>query len=467
MITKEKLISIGSERLADILLSLYENHKDVRKHLDIAFAGLSEDPKKIISMLKKEISALKRSKKFVDYYESKDFADRLNQLRLGIAGDLTQKSPPHALELILEFLDLHDSTLNRVDDSNGSVGDVFREACRDLGKIYEHAPKPMEEIVDLVFKRFMNNEYGVYDELIHHLKRALNDEGLKLLQKKLEDAHNTKNDYKISHGLKDIADCQKDVDAYIRACSFTGKPSNHDHLDIAKRLIEHWRSEEALQWLDTMNIPSDHGWHQDRRRLKIEALELKGDYEKAQTERLNWFEETLSPDLYGQILKHAKPEFKEPFRKEAIEKAFRFQEPHLGLGFLMRIQEFEEGAKLVRLKSDQLHGRQYYTLRPTAEILSDVDPLAATLVYRKLIESVLEKTQSKYYAYAAKDLVTCGILSPKITDWGPYQNHESYFKSLEEKNKRKVSFWAEYKSALQKQAAKEAKQAAKKEKQML
>lgn len=467
MITKEKLIGIGAEKLSDILLSLYETHKDIRKPLDIAFAGLSEDPKKIISMLKKEISALKRSKKFVDYYESGDFADRLDQLRLGIVSDLMQKSPAHAMELMLEFLDLHDNTLNRVDDSNGSVGDVFREACCDLGKICEQVSKPIQEIVDLVFTRFMANGYGVYDELIGHLKTSLTDEGLKLLQKKFEDAHNAKNTYEITRGLKNIADCQKDVDAYIRACSFTDKPSAHNHLDIAKRLIEHWRSEEALQWLDTMDIPPDHGWQQDRRHLKIEALELKGDYEKAQTERLNWFEETLNPDLYGQILKHAKPEFKEPFRKESLERAFQFQDPHLGLEFLMSIQEFEESAKLVRLKGDQLHGRQYYTLRPTANILSDIDPLAATLVYRKLIEPVLEEAKSKYYTYAAKDLVTCGILSPKIMDWGTHQNHESYFKSLEEKNKRKVSFWAEYKSALQKQAAKEAKQAAKKEKTML
>jgi hypothetical protein len=69
----------------------------------------------------------------------------------------------------------------------------------------------------------------------------------------------------------------------------------------------------------------------------------------------------------------------------------------------------------------------------------------------------LDETKSKYYNYAAKDLVTCGVLNSQIENWGTLQNHEEYLKIIEIKHKRKVSFWAEYKSALQKQSAKEAK----------
>lgn len=90
-------------------------------------------------------------------------------------------------------------------------------------------------------------------------------------------------------------------------------------------------------------------------------------------------------------------------------------------------------------------------------MLQNTDPIAATLLYRKMIEPVLDETKSKYYNYAAKDLVTCGVLNFKIANWGTLQNHEEYLKAIEIKHKRKVSFWAEYKSALPKQADKEAK----------
>jgi hypothetical protein len=74
-----------------------------------------------------------------------------------------------------------------------------------------------------------------------------------------------------------------------------------------------------------------------------------------------------------------------------------------------------------------------------------------------MIEPVLDETKSKYYNYAAKDLVTCGVLNSKIANWGTLQNHGEYLKVIETKHKRKISFWSEYKSALQKQTAKEAK----------
>ncbi len=172
---------------------------------------------------------------------------------------------------------------------------------------------------------------------------------------------------------------------------------------------------------------------------------------------ITWFEKNLNHDLYGQILKHAKAEFKEPFRKEIIKKAFVFQEPHIALTFLAEIQEFEEVAKLVKQRINELHGHRYYTLRPVADILCNIDPLAATLLYRKMIEPILAEAKSKYYNYGAKDLAMCNMLNPKITNWESHQNHDEYFKAVEEKNKRKFSFWNEYQTVLQKKLEKKQK----------
>ncbi len=455
---KELLIATNHEKLVDILLSLHDSNHDLAKQLDIIFAGLDDDPKKIVSMIKKEIASLKRSSKFVDYYESASLADRLNDLRLRIVNDLHAKSPQIAFEMMLDFLDLHKNTLERVDDSNGTVSGVFFTACDDLGSLTRHINHlNNQELVEIVFARFMNNDYGIYEDIIHSFKDVLNGQGFDLLREKLEHVVSDKNALIIKLGLKSIADCKNDVDEYIAACAFKKGICAHDHLEIAKRLIKHWRPKEALKWLDNMEIPIDHSWQQDKKDLKIQALELDGNYEQAQNERLVWFSETLSPKLYGEILKAAKPDFKENFQSDAIKKAFQFPDPHEALSFLVQIQGFEEAAKFVHARFNELHGRQYYTLRPAADLLQNTDPIAATLLYRKMIEPVLDETKSKYYNYAAKDLVTCGVLNSQIENWGTLQNHEEYLKIIEIKHKRKVSFWAEYKSALQKQSAKEAK----------
>ena len=80
MITESQLIAAGAKRLSKILLSLYTNNPNLQKQLDIIFTGLDENPKKLITVIKKEITSLKRSTGFVDYYASDPLADRLQVL---------------------------------------------------------------------------------------------------------------------------------------------------------------------------------------------------------------------------------------------------------------------------------------------------------------------------------------------------------------------------------------------------
>ena len=88
-------------------------------------------------MIKAEIASLKKSSRFIDYYESDDFPTKIDQLRIiRITRDLLPRFPNHAVDLLTAFLDLHPKTLNRVDDSNGVIGDVFIKACADLANAY-------------------------------------------------------------------------------------------------------------------------------------------------------------------------------------------------------------------------------------------------------------------------------------------------------------------------------------------
>ena len=52
MITEEQLVAAGVKKLSKILLSLYTSSPNLQKQLDIIFAGLEENPKKLISAIK-------------------------------------------------------------------------------------------------------------------------------------------------------------------------------------------------------------------------------------------------------------------------------------------------------------------------------------------------------------------------------------------------------------------------------
>lgn len=70
----------------------------------------------------------------------------------------------------------------------------------------------------------------------------------------------------VKHGLKSIADCRNDVEEYIAACAFKDDVSTDDYLDIAERLIRHWRPKEALQWIDnSIEMPTAFPWGQNKK----------------------------------------------------------------------------------------------------------------------------------------------------------------------------------------------------------
>lgn len=450
MITEEQLAAAGADKLAKILLSLYTNNPNFQKQLDIIFAGLNENPKTLISAIKREISSLKRSTGFVDYYGSDALADRLTQLRIRIREDLAERSLEDALKLTHDFLNLHVKTIERCDDSNGAVAGVFTESCKDLGEMYSKVAKPVEEVVHTVFHLLTKDDYCICSNVIFDFKEALGNEGLNLLCSKLKESNT--GDYQVIRGLKDIADSQKNIEAYIEACNLkNSKFPDNDYIEIANRFIDRWKATEALEWLDKVSISNDI-LQEKVKPLKIKALELNGDYAQAEKERILWFNKTLSPSIYGQILSNAKPEFKESFRKSSIEEAYNFSNPHIAVNFLVEAQELEECGKLVHLKINQLDGNYYYTLRPAARILQQLDSLAAVLLYRKMIQPVLDKAKSKYYNYAAQDLALCSLLSVGISDWRGYEPHDIYFKRMMELHKRKISFWPLYNIALQKQS---------------
>lgn len=200
MISKEDLVKAGADNLSDILVSIYKNNPALQKQLNITFAGLNESPKKLISAIKKEISSLKRSKEFVDYYGSDSLARRLDQIRISIAEDLKKKSSEDAIKLMQDFLNLHSNTIERCDDSNGTVGEVFAQSCVDLGEMYSESSQDQEEVAQLVFDIFTKDDYSITANAIIDFKDALRDQGLEYLKLKLKNC-NIKG-YYVVKGLK-------------------------------------------------------------------------------------------------------------------------------------------------------------------------------------------------------------------------------------------------------------------------
>ena len=81
-----------------------------------------------------------------------------------IAERLGQARPDLALDLMWRFMTLAEPVINRVDDSNGSVGDVFRNAREDLGALAARARPDPQALAERVFAAVTKNDYGEFDQ---------------------------------------------------------------------------------------------------------------------------------------------------------------------------------------------------------------------------------------------------------------------------------------------------------------
>ena len=144
-------------------------------------------------------------------------------------------------------------------------------------------------------------------------------------------------------------------------------------------------------------------WHierggndQERETLRLSALESLGRKEEAQRQRRLLFERWLDPAMLRAWLK-ALPDFEDfDAEQEALDFVMRFSDAAQALAFLVEWPEFHRADRLVQQRLADLDGRNYGVLRPSAEALEAEYPSAAALLYRLLVESVLNRGSSKY-----------------------------------------------------------------------
>ena len=133
-LTVDNLVTLGTERLATMLVELAEDSPEIKRRLRLELAA-AEGGEAIAAEIGKRIVALKAARSFVDWQKRREFVKDLDLQRAMIVDRLAPTRPDLALDLMWRFMDLAEPVIKRVDDSNGSVGDAFRSACDDLGVI--------------------------------------------------------------------------------------------------------------------------------------------------------------------------------------------------------------------------------------------------------------------------------------------------------------------------------------------
>ena len=153
------LEALGAKRLAELLLELGTEDAGVKRRLRLELSA-EAGAEAVAADLGKRLATLRQARSFVDWPKRRAFVKDLDLQRQAIVEKVADGRPDLALELLWRFMALAEPVLDRVDDSRGDVGDVFRQACRDLGAVALKASPDPVRLADRVFEAVTTNDYG-------------------------------------------------------------------------------------------------------------------------------------------------------------------------------------------------------------------------------------------------------------------------------------------------------------------
>jgi len=141
-----------------VLLELAQDHEAVRNRL--ARLRLADRPDKLASGFRRTLSAWRRSTRFLGLREAAEFAHALETWLEQVARELLPKDPVAALGLFESFLGADHTFFDRADDSDGSIGNAARVACRHRLQAAARCEGLADGWPDRLVKLYSADDYG-------------------------------------------------------------------------------------------------------------------------------------------------------------------------------------------------------------------------------------------------------------------------------------------------------------------
>lgn len=441
---KQKLIDLGAEVLADTLLNIAV-HSD---EADDLIEQLIATPKENVQRFKQKLSGLKRRKRFISWRESASFSRELEMLLKDLKSGVDD--PLTGVELVAAFYEADNTIFEMCDDSSGNIGDVFRYDAKELFVDYASLCSDKDKIADIILKVNQKDNYGIRDTLIDCAGECLPEEVIRSMIATLQKwADKEKDEYGKRHHLiliESLARQIKDAKLFekTRIASW-GKLNSAALVDIARVYLESGDVETAHSWLK--KIPEGETYQAyERDKLLEEIYHKQGDSEKLtellfqkfrsyhSIDTLQAFLDVIGHDNRGDVIND---------EARQILKTDRLRESDAE--FLIAVGKIDEAEAYLLKRADQLDGNHYGSLLSLAETMETENRhLAASLIFRSLLVSILERGYTKAYPHGISYLKKLDKLAVSVSDWKEFNHHEAFKEQIIDAHGRKRSFWSKY-----------------------
>jgi hypothetical protein len=451
---KKGLSSLGIDKLVDILLEEAGSNKALKSRLQAALAGTS-GPEEIAALIDKRLTALETAKTSINSARARDLGVEIAGLIRNVQSELGALDPRAATERMFRIIGLRVSIERRLRSDSVRLMKIIAEAetaARDL--VLGLPEKDQIGLVPLIEQERKRDRYheraGLFESILVGLSRPASDAWEQLLLKSMS---GKEPGLMLPRLLQQLYRARGDADNYIRLEAI--KPDRYqDPYSTALMLHEARRHVEALAWARKIIkgprlIYADGEFHQvagnhqlrELRLLEADILDALKRKDEARDARWKFFLESFDADMLRRHI--AKLDDFDEF--DEMDKALKViassDRIYDALRFYLDWPQLDLAEKHVLRHVSAWDGRRERALEPAAEQLGESSPLAATVLYRALVTSVLDRSLMDSYADAAMWTLSLDAFAEKLPPDAPIISHDAFMDALETKHARKYGYW--------------------------
>jgi len=458
MTLEDRAVRLSKPELIRLLSAVYGVETQVDDIID-RYLAAGEGPGDEVAALAETLSAQLRQiadeDEFYGYRGSYDFSERLSSILSAIDNLVRPQDPGAALNLTEAFLALTDDAFQRVDDSDGYVGGIFRDATNQWLAIaveLRQQQPDAENWQEKVLTFFDNNDYGVLDDIVSNSAPLLTERELRGLAAHFEANAKAalespiepgRYNFEAAHagiGIKSVAEALQDMALYEQATLLTSpQPNTLQLASIVEFALAIDQLDRAGYWLEQPQWQGDQSRY---RSLRYLWLKRKGDTDQLKRELREDFTQrphgyTLEP-LWLMASELEKPQLQQQVEDLSSDD----MDPGEWVSMLLLVGSPERAEEVLLAQPDQFATVYYGSLLNWAKVFAEEHrPLAQVVCYRALLTDLLERGYTRAYRHGADYFHKLLALDKVLDDYRELEDAQAFIHGLQTRHWRKRSFW--------------------------
>lgn len=456
-----RLGSLSREQLLTLLERLAGDSEAFAQRIDYLTR-----PRVAVERIATRIRAIRRDDESIGYDGLWEVADLVRGMTADIERDVLPHHPVQALALAEQVIALDAPLMNRSLD-DGVIGDALKEACtlwlKSARAVRVNGALPDMNWEARVREVARQDDYGVRACLLRKAHMLFDEAELRAMAERLElQAAGSSAAVSVGSeplqalslyekapavGMRDIAKALADPEMYGRAIRLQNpQPDDRTIEELARFHLDCGDVAGALRLLET---PWDG--YRDIARLELldRAYGQTGDTAARIETRRERYRQLPCLWTYQALEEILDDVAREALREQVSAEAVGLRDVATATELLLATGAARQAQVLLLARAKELDHAGASQLEPMAKSTEDDYPLMATILWRALLNPILDRGASKAYRHAADYLSALRRLAERVEDYRGLPTHAEYEAQLRERHARKTGFWRQVALSIQ------------------